>query len=66
MTKGCSKLKTFSKLLSSLDNRFKAIIADRTDSNGEGSSLLRLLKLVPNDPADLPTPLLKEFMSHYI
>lgn len=43
MAKGCSKLQTLSAIWLQLQLDFRALINDRIDSNGNGSSLLKLV-----------------------
>jgi hypothetical protein len=52
-------------LWSTLDEPLKTLINDRIENNNEGSSLLRLLRLIPNQPVEMPTSLLRMFMSFY-
>lgn len=63
--KGSSKLPTLCDLWSKLDEDFKALINNRIDNNGDGSSLLRLLRLIPNRRVEISTYLLQEFMTLY-
>ncbi|XP_050879115.1 protein MAIN-LIKE 2 [Lathyrus oleraceus] len=60
--KGSSKLPTLCDLWSKLDEDFKALINNRIDNNGDGSSLLRL---IPNRRVEISTYLLQEFMTLY-
>lgn len=64
-TKGTSKLTTMYTLWSTLDGPLKIKINDRIENNDESSSLLRLLRLIPNQPVEMTTSLLRMFMSFY-
>ncbi|CAL5195698.1 unnamed protein product [Lathyrus oleraceus] len=63
--KGSSKLITLYELWSTLDEDFKALINNIIDNNGDGSSLLRLLRLIPDKRVEISTFLLQEFMTLY-
>lgn len=63
--KGSSKLITLHKFWSTLDDPFRALINNRVDNNGDGISLLRLLRLIPNQQVEISTFLLEEFMTLY-
>jgi hypothetical protein len=65
MTKGCNKLPTLSPLWQEMDEDFKTTIDNIIDRNCRGSSLLRVLKLVPLLKVDIPTPLVHAFMDYY-
>jgi hypothetical protein len=64
-TKGSSRLTTLHTLWSELYEPFKTKINDIIENNDKGSSLLRLLRLIPNKPVELPTSLFEIFMSFY-
>ena len=66
--KAVSKLDTLLELKRTLDTdvSFKQKIRERIDSNGAGSTLLRILDLVPNQPINFPLPLLDKFLQYYI
>ncbi|CAJ2675442.1 unnamed protein product [Trifolium pratense] len=53
------------KLWSELDEDFKLLINNRIDNNGDGSSLLTLLRLIPGKRVEISTFLLQEFMTLY-
>jgi hypothetical protein len=65
MTKGCNKLPTLSPLWQEMDEDFKTTIDNIIDRNCRGSSLLRVLKLVPLLKVEIPTPLVHAFMDYY-
>jgi hypothetical protein len=65
MTKGCNKLPTLSTLLKDLNPDFKNRIDQIINCNGRGSSLLRLLNLVPLVKVEFQLLLLMAFMNYY-
>lgn len=64
-TKGTSKLTTMYALWSTLDEPLKTKINHRIENNDEGSFLLKHLRLIPNQSVEMPTSLLRMFMSFY-
>ncbi|KMT18836.1 hypothetical protein BVRB_2g029410 [Beta vulgaris subsp. vulgaris] len=65
-TKGSSKLNTMSELWLELDPNMKEEINRIINSNGNGSSLLRLLKVYElPEQLDFPTSLFDKFMTYY-
>ncbi|KAL2935833.1 Protein MAIN-LIKE 2, partial [Bienertia sinuspersici] len=64
--KGCNKLNTMNEVWLELDGDMKAEINRIIDSNGEGSSLLRLFKIYElPDQLDFPTSLFDKLMTYY-
>ncbi|KAL2903609.1 Protein MAIN-LIKE 2, partial [Bienertia sinuspersici] len=66
MAKGCSKLNTMSAMWLELEPTMQGLINERINSNGEGSSLLRLLKIYQShEQVNFPNPLFEKLMSYY-